>query len=266
MNLYTRKQTWKIGLGIAATIIIVASLFYTNYLIREVATEERKKIKIWVEAIQKKADLVNYTNNLFNKVKAEERKRIEIWAEASRMLTISESSADLNFYLKILNNNTTIPVILTDRKGEILSWKNIDEIENGIFSAISQDKKLILIKSLEMMKSRNDSIIIPLQKTDYNCIYYNDSKIFFELKSILEGQLKNFITEIVDNTASVPVIVTSSDHKTLIAKGNIEETVISSPNEYLKLLKEMKKQNKPITVSIGETEKNFIYYKYLIFK
>jgi nitrogen-specific signal transduction histidine kinase len=261
MNLYTRKQTWKIGLGIAATIIIVASLFYTNYLIREVATEERKKIKIWVEAIQKKADLVNYTNNLFNKVKAEERKRIEIWAEASRMLTISESSADLNFYLKILNNNTTIPVILTDRKGEILSWKNIDEIENGIFSAISQDKKLILIKSLEMMKSRNDSIIIPLQKTDYNCIYYNDSKIFFELKSILEGQLKNFITEIVDNTASVPVIVTSSDYKTLIAKGNIEETVISSPNEYLKLLKEMKKQNKPITVSIGETEKNFIYYK-----
>lgn len=261
MNLYTRKQTWKIGLGIAATIIIVASLFYTNYLIREVANEERQKIKIWVEAIQKKADLVNYTNNLFNKFKAEERKRIEIWAEASRMLTISESSADLNFYLKILDNNTTIPVILTDRKGEILSWKNIENIENGIFSNISLEKKNILAGNLDAMKARRDSIIIPLQKNDYNCIYYNDSKIFFELKSILEGQLKNFITEIVDNTASVPVIVTGPDHKKLIATGNIKNEIINSEKEYLHLLQEMKRQNKPIPVSISNNEKNFIYYK-----
>lgn len=261
MNLYSRKQTWKIGLGVAAIIIIVASLFYTNYLIREVATEERKKIKIWVEAIQKKADLVNYTNNLFNKVKAEERKRIEIWAEASRMLTISESSADLNFYLKILDNNTTIPVILTDQKGEILSWKNVDQIENGIFSNISQEKKEILRANLKAMRARRDSIIIPLQNNNYNCIYYNDSRIFFELKGILEGQLKNFITEIVDNTASVPVIVTGSDHQSMIASGNIEDNVIASKAEYKKLLREMKQQNKPITVTISTNDKNYIYYK-----
>jgi anti-sigma regulatory factor (Ser/Thr protein kinase) len=261
MNLYTRKQTWKIGLGVTAIIIIVASLFYTNYLIREVATEERQKIKIWVEAIQKKADLVNYTNNLFNKVKAEERKRIEIWAEASRMLTISESSADLNFYLKILDNNTTIPVILTDRKGEILSWKNVENIENGIFSNVINEKKNVLNKNLEAMKARRDSIIIPLQKNDYNCIYYNDSKIFFELKSILEGQLKNFITEIVDNTASVPVIVTGPDHQTLIASGNIEDNVIATKSEYKKLLGQMKQQNKPIPVNISNNDKNYIYYK-----
>lgn len=261
MNLYSRKQTWKIGLGVAAIIIIVASLFYTNYLIREVATEERKKIKIWVEAIQKKADLVNYTNNLFNKVKAEERKRIEIWAEASRMLTISESSADLNFYLKILDNNTTIPVILTDQKGEILSWKNVDQIENGIFSNISQEKKEILRTNLKAMRARRDSIIIPLQNNNYNCIYYNDSRIFFELKGILEGQLKNFITEIVDNTASVPVIVTGSDHQSMIASGNIEDNVIASKAEYKKLLREMKQQNKPITVTISTNDKNYIYYK-----
>jgi|694.fasta_scaffold09011_16 nitrogen-specific signal transduction histidine kinase len=261
MNLYSRKQTWKIGLGVAAIIIIVASLFYTNYLIREVATEERQKIKLWVDAIQKKADLVNYTNNLFNKVKAEERKRIEIWAEASRMLTISESSADLNFYLKILNNNTTIPVILTDQKGEILSWKNVDEIENGIFSNISNQQKEILKENLKAMRARRDSIIIPLQGNNYNCIYYNDSKIFFELKGILEGQLKNFITEIVDNTASVPVIVTGSDHQTLIASGNIDDNVVNTKTEYKKLLREMKQQNKPITVTISNNDKNFIYYK-----
>jgi hypothetical protein len=196
---------------------------------------KEKKIKIWVEAIQKKADLVNYTNNLFNKVKAEERKRIEIWAEASRMLTISESSADLNFYLKILDNNTTIPVILTDQKGEILSWKNVDQIENGIFSNISQEKKEILRTNLKAMRARRDSIIIPLQNNNYNCIYYNDSRIFFELKGILEGQLKNFITEIVDNTASVPVIVTGSDHQSMIASGNIEDNVIASKAEYKKI-------------------------------
>jgi signal transduction histidine kinase len=73
--------------------------------------------------------------------------------------------------------------------------------------------------------------------------------------------LKNFITEIVDNTASVPVIVTGSDHQTLIASGNIDDNVVNTKTEYKKLLREMKQQNKPITVTISNNDKNFIYYK-----
>jgi NADP-dependent 3-hydroxy acid dehydrogenase YdfG len=131
MNIYTQKQNWKIALGAAAIVIVIASLAYTNYLIKQIANDERSKIKIWAGAIQKKARLVKYTNELFDKIKSEERKRVEIWAQASKMLTISESSADLNFYLNVLDNNATIPVILADDQGNITSWKNIDILINN---------------------------------------------------------------------------------------------------------------------------------------
>lgn len=67
MNIYTQKQNWKIALGAAAIVIVIASLAYTNYLIKQIANDERSKIKIWAEAIQKKARLVKYTNELFDK-------------------------------------------------------------------------------------------------------------------------------------------------------------------------------------------------------
>ncbi len=43
MNIYTRKQTWKIGLSITALIIIFTSLWYTNQIVSKIANEERVK-------------------------------------------------------------------------------------------------------------------------------------------------------------------------------------------------------------------------------
>ena len=68
MNIYTQKQNWKIALGAAAIVIVIASLAYTNYLIKQIANDERSKIKIWAGAIKKKARLVKYTNELFVRV------------------------------------------------------------------------------------------------------------------------------------------------------------------------------------------------------
>ena len=126
MSIYAKKQSWKIVLFIAAIFIVGVSLWYTNLLVKKIAREERNKVKLWADAIQKKANLVTYTNELFNKIKAEERKRIEIWANATKMLSVTETNADLNFYLDVVKSNNTIPVILLDDRGEITSWLNFD--------------------------------------------------------------------------------------------------------------------------------------------
>jgi predicted nucleic acid-binding Zn-ribbon protein len=217
MNIYYRKQNWKIALGVGAIIIIVASLLYTNYIIQQVAREEKNKINIWVEAIQKKAQMVKNTTQLFDKIKQEERKRIEIWAQASKMITTSESSSDLDFYLKILNDNTTIPVILTDLNNNIDSWKNIDDIEPGMYQQLSEEDKSILNNVLKEMIQNEDTIHITIKDKrtgkgrHTNTIYYKQSKIFDELKSTMDRQMDAFITEIVNNYASVPVVVTDDD-------------------------------------------------------
>jgi hypothetical protein len=241
MNIYTQKQNWKIALGAAAIVIVIASLAYTNYLIKQIANDERSKIKIWAGAIQKKARLVKYTNELFDKIKSEERKRVEIWAEASKMLTISESSADLNFYLNVLDNNTTIPVILADDKGNITSWKNIDSVENNMYSNLSEVQKNRLLAELQKMRAQKDSILIPLKANSNNIIFYSESKLFNELRFTLDDLIKSFITEVVNNYASVPVLITDGSKTIIIASGNVTKQEMAENKDARILIKKMRK-------------------------
>jgi two-component sensor histidine kinase len=260
MNIYSKKQSWKIALGIAAILTIIISLAYTNYVIKQIATDERGKIKIWADAIQKKARLVKYTNELFDKIKLEERKRVEIWAEASKMLTTSENSADLNFYLDILNNNTTIPVILTDETGNIISWKNVDGINANALSSDASTQK-ILAQELIIMRASKDSIVIPIRSSSQNIIYYRESKLFNELRLTLDDLIKSFITEVVNNYASVPVLITEADKQTKIASGNIDDQLISDKIKLSQLIKSMADDNTPISIDLGDGITNYIFYR-----
>ncbi|HPI84723.1 MAG TPA: hypothetical protein PLR01_00005, partial [Bacteroidales bacterium] len=72
MQIYYKKKRWKWLLFGAAVIIITASLWYTNVLVRQIAVDERMSIGIWANAIQRKADLVNYTKRFFDQIKEEE--------------------------------------------------------------------------------------------------------------------------------------------------------------------------------------------------
>ena len=95
MNIYSKKQQWKWALLIVAVIIVFTSLWYTNKLVNGIKTDEEKKVRLWAEAVQKKAGLVKFTNDLFQKLQSEERKKAELYALATKELssdvfTISE--------------------------------------------------------------------------------------------------------------------------------------------------------------------------------
>ena len=64
-----------------------------------------------------------FTNRLASALALEERKKIELWAEATRQLTEDET-ADIDFLLKIIEGNTTIPVIIIDKNDVLLDSRN----------------------------------------------------------------------------------------------------------------------------------------------
>ena len=64
-----------------------------------------------------------YSNNLAHKLANEEKKNVEQYAIAQRNLVFAESLEDINFYLQIVQDNSTIPVIL----------QNEDDILKGNF-------------------------------------------------------------------------------------------------------------------------------------
>lgn len=258
MNIYTRKVWWKRFLLAAAVLIVGVSLWYTNLLVKKIADEERNKVNLWAEAIKRRAALIRYTSELFEKLGAEEYKRMELWAEATRRLSIAES--DFDFYLRIVSSNTTIPVILTNDKGEITTWLNIDNILHDNPNKLTPEEKEILNKELQEMKAQREPIEIPYYKNRKNFLYYKDSKLFTDLKIVMHDIIKSFISEIVLNSATVPVIFTDESKQKVLDYGNLDADKINDPIYVKTTIEDMALQNPPIEIDLGNNQKNYIFY------
>lgn len=143
MNIYARKQRWKLLLLTAALLIGAASLWYTNKLVKNLADEERKKINLWAEATKKLAD-------------------------------VSELNTDLGFPYAVISDNTTIPVILTDSSFGMITYRNLDSLK-------MLDKKYATLQIAEMRDS-HDPIEIVLPGENKNYILYKDSTLLVKLR------------------------------------------------------------------------------------
>ena len=110
-----------------------------------------------------------YTESLVSKLKVEERRNVQLWAEATRLISLPDTSQNVEFLSTIIENNNTVPVILTDESDSIISARNFDAHKSGDYKYIKEQ--------LEKIKERNKPIVNNLEKGHYNLIYYKDSII-----------------------------------------------------------------------------------------
>ena len=92
-------------------------------------------------------------------------------------------------------------------------------------------------------------------------IYYQDSKVFIELREVLDNIIKSFISEVVVNSASVPVIVADSSSTKIIASGNLSNAISTDTTAMLKLTKNMSGDNTPFRIDLPEYGPCLIYYQ-----
>ncbi len=251
-NIYDRKRYWKVLLLLSAIFIIGFSLWYSNVLVKKIARDERQKIHTWANAIQIRVSLVNSTQKFFNQIKDEERKKVELWAEAVKRFTFAKPNEDPGFYMMIIQNNTSIPVILTDGKGRITSTRN---------TVFSSDTIIGMEGYLKKEFSTYPPIEIPYYKNEVNYIYYNDSKVFTEVQVVINNLVNSFFSEVVNNSASVPVLVTDSTRTQALQSGQIDTALIHDPVYLQKLIREMSAENEPIEINIAGQGKRLIFYK-----
>ena len=145
MNIYSKRQKWKLILFVVAVVIGVSSLWYTNILIKKLAVEERKKV--------------------------------ELWASATKLFPNISNDEVFTFISEVIINNVTIPVILTeidDAGNETINYtRNLDTLRlHG---------ENYLQNQLEIMKSMNEPIEIELYDGQKNYIYYKDSILLTQL-------------------------------------------------------------------------------------
>lgn len=253
MSIYNRKQRWKIWLAGLALIIVAASLWYTNILVSKVSKEERNKVELWADAVRNRAQLVKYTESLFERLKTEERKRAEIWAEAIRNLSVTDDEDARSFYLKVVSDNNTIPAIIVDEENEINYITNVDTAGAGNLTEF----KGAIRKEFSDYKP----IVIDDGFNNNYFIYYRDSKVFIELREVLDDIIKSFISEVVINSASVPVIVADSLNTKIIASGNLDAEISADTLGMLKLTGLMAADNTPLQIDLPDHGKCSIYYQ-----
>jgi len=158
-NEYRSGRTFRYFFIITAAIIAIASLWAANTLVNQLKEEEYKKIKIWAESVALLSKPLE-----FEGLQEEENKVFSNYTE---------------HLVKIVQENTTIPVIVTDDSGGIVDKKNINNIPE-------QNADLYLNALIKKFASKHDrlTITIPLEGNEnlYQYVYYDDSTVLKQLR------------------------------------------------------------------------------------
>ena len=143
--MFSRFLNFKNILAAIAILIVSGTIFYSQYIAKKIAEEERRKIEQWADAIKETNDPA---------------------------ITIT------NLYTRILSENTLeIPIILVTEKEELLDHRNLDSV------AMAKDKNYIKKKIAEF-KNLHQPILWqnPLDTTQINRVYYGESKLLNEVR------------------------------------------------------------------------------------
>jgi signal transduction histidine kinase len=149
MRLYEQKKWWKRALALIAICIGVFSIWYTSKLVKQLAIEEEKKIKLWANATQ----------------------------------SMAKAEGNIDFLLDIVTGNETIPIILTDGNNKIISYRNLDSIR-ALDTTYLYMELMDMKSQHEPIK-----IIYDANNNFYNLLYYKNSIILTQLKAYPAIQL-----------------------------------------------------------------------------
>lgn len=132
-----------------------------------------------------------FSNSLVKELSEQERARMQIWADATRQIInyvpAADAAADtgnFDFLLGIIEENRTIPVLLTDDSGNIINHRNFDLPEpvdslNPLY--ISPANRAFLEEKLVELRGTPNVIHIIISPGNDQHLYYEDSRL---LKSL----------------------------------------------------------------------------------
>lgn len=132
-----------------------------------------KRIAIFISFLIVSLILWN-TYIFFQKFKQDERSRMKLFASALKEMGENQDlNADFSIEGKIMESINNIPLILTDEKGEILTYQNIDSTK-----ALNEK---YLKSQLATMKKQNKPIEINIKDVDKQFVYYRNSDLLYKL-------------------------------------------------------------------------------------
>ena len=144
--MFSNLFNWRLVLATIAIIIASGTIFYSQYIARKIAEEERHKVNVWVESLKARA--------------------------------ATTEDATLNLTNLITSENTDIPIVGTDENDNPLGESlNLDT------NLIKKDSNY-LRRKVQEFKSLHDPILVKFSDDPVliNKYYYGDSKLQREVR------------------------------------------------------------------------------------
>ncbi|MDE6207228.1 MAG: HAMP domain-containing histidine kinase [Muribaculaceae bacterium] len=158
-NIYELRRYGKIAFLTTSAAVVAMFLFFSDALIRDLSTVERERMQLWADATKQ---LVTGTMAM---------------AEGDDQAT----AADVDFLLGIIRGNTTIPVLLTDDEGNILTHRNFKLPEPGDtlgFGPPDHPANIEFLRAkLESLAQSPNVIDIEISPDEVQHLYYEDSTL-----------------------------------------------------------------------------------------
>ena len=210
----------KIILVVAAIVIAVASLVVSHYLVKDLAVEERSKMGVW--------------------------------AEAMRTLNLADENTDLNLVLKVIDENNTIPVVVTDKQGYVQTFRNV-ELKGKTYEDSLQMAASIAEK---MIASGRYIRIFMEDKDDYIDVCYDESVMIKRLNVYPIVQLGVVMIFVV--VAIFALLTSKRAEQNKVWVGLSKETAhqLGTPISSLMAWTEILKENYPDDDLIPEMDKD----------
>ena len=165
---------------------------------------------------------VLFTNNLARSLQEEEEKNMAIWAEAEQQIASGGEDEDISFSLSIIEQNTTIPVCILDKDGNVTDYRNIAANKAG--------------------KLQHGPIELKIDEANSLYIYWDDSSLLTRLRYVPYAQFALIFIFIA--IAVITMLMSQRSEQNRLWVGLSKETAhqlgtpISSLNAWQQLLAE----------------------------
>jgi Histidine kinase-, DNA gyrase B-, and HSP90-like ATPase len=205
--MFSQLLNWRTGLAAIAIAIVTGTVFYSNYISKKIAADERKKVNVWVQSLK------------------------------TRINATEQSALDLTNI--ITSENTEIPIIGTDEKDNPLNeFLNLD-------SALVKSDSNYLRKKVQEFKNQHEPITVEISKDPlvYNKYYYGDSDLLKQVRYYPIIQL--FIVALFIIITLITVSVRNKSTQNQVWAGMAKETAhqLGTPLSSLQGWVEMLKDN-----------------------
>lgn len=185
----------------ASAAVVVGFLYFSNILVKDLAERERERMEIWADATKEiLRQLGDTAEPAIDEYVTTETSPTEPGIDETDIVINNAESpadsadivmvesmpvADIDFLLRIIEGNTTIPVLLTDDAGNILNYRNFDLPEsvdpNTPYESLPVADRTYLSDKLKDLSKTSNVIDIELTDGIHQHLYYEDSKLLKRL-------------------------------------------------------------------------------------